>query len=183
MMNYYSSSDKADDTDDCTDFDDRDARALTEYLTVLDDVGRARDADDLFLVVSGSGSEYLVDARHGSCECPDARHRDVECKHQKRVAFATGRRSVPAWIETDAVDDQLGEHVDGPRIAAADGGELIVADDGGEIVDDSDERIEGPFPEFNKYGNYSGEDYYRCSACGAEAIRRKDLEDCCGGAQ
>jgi hypothetical protein len=90
---------------------------------------------------------------------------------------------VPAWINTDAVDGQLGEHVQGPRIAAADGGEILVAGDDAEILDDGSGRLEGPLPEFNKYGNYTGEDYYRCGRCGAEAIRRKDLDNCCGGAR
>ena len=27
------------------------------------------------------------------------------CKHQHRVAFATGERSIPAWVDTDAVDE------------------------------------------------------------------------------
>lgn len=37
-------------------------------------------------------------------------------------------------------------------------------------------RIEGPIPEFDKYHEYTGYDYYRCCACGAEAIRRRELE-------
>lgn len=113
-----------------TDLEPRDVRALTEYHSVLDDTGRARGADDLYLVVSESGSEYLVDARLGSCECPDHRHREVRCKHIRRVAYATGDRPVPAWIDTDAVDPQLGEHVDAtPRVAATDGG---IIDEGGD---------------------------------------------------
>lgn len=78
------------------DVDERDRRALTEYLTVLEDLGRARDADGLYLVVSQSGSEYLVDAHTGACECPDHEYRGVHCKHARRMAFATGDRpSVP----------------------------------------------------------------------------------------
>jgi hypothetical protein len=91
--------------------DERAARALTQFLTVLDDIGRARGAPDLYMVVSESGNEYLVDARHGACECPDAEYRDVTCKHQHRVAFATGRREIPDWVDADAVDPQLGIHV------------------------------------------------------------------------
>lgn len=102
--------------------DDRDVRALTEYLTVLDDVGRVRGADDLFLVVSESGSEYLVDRRTERCGCPDAEHRDPDggCKHVRRVAFATGARPVPAGLQ--GVDPQLGAHVDVDLDGAADGG-------------------------------------------------------------
>lgn len=91
-----------------------DERALTEVLTVLEDVGRVRHATDMFLVVSGSsGSEYLVDARDGVCQCPDHQYRERRCKHLRRVAFATGRRPVPEYLDQDDVDDQLGEHVSG----------------------------------------------------------------------
>jgi uncharacterized Zn finger protein len=112
-------------TDASTDLEQRAVRALTEYHTVLPNVGEARGADDVYAVVSQSGSQYIVDARHGSCTCPDARHRDGTCKHQHRVAFATGETPIPAWIDPDAVDSQLGLQVDGsPRLAATDGGAL-----------------------------------------------------------
>lgn len=118
--------------------DSRDERALTEYLTVLEDVGRAAGADDLYLVVSQSGSEYLVDARGGSCECPDHQHRDVRCKHVRRVAFATGERAVPAGICLDTIDEQLGDHVSGcPRFVVPDGGTDIKAE---KHAEDEDER-------------------------------------------
>ena len=103
------------------ELNDRTERALTQYLTVLDDVGRVKGAEDLYLVVSESGKEYTVDTRGGRCECPDHRHRGVECKHLKRVAFATGERPVPADVE--GVDPQLGDHVEGgPEVVATDGG-------------------------------------------------------------
>lgn len=93
------------------DVDERDRRALTEYLTVLDDVGRARDANGLYVVVSESGSEYLVDARGGVCECPDHEYRRGRCKHLRRVDFATARQPVPAGVPRDEIDDDLGQHV------------------------------------------------------------------------
>jgi hypothetical protein len=118
--------------------DTRDARALTQYLTVLDDVGRVRHAPELYLVVSESGSEYLVDTRgEGACECADHRHRGARCKHLRRVAFATGEREIPPWVDTDALDEQLAEHVDAtPQLAATDGGTRTVRDaaEGAEIV-------------------------------------------------
>jgi hypothetical protein len=120
-----SGSDRVNGHDDSrTELDDRTERALTEYLSVLPDTGRAAGADDLFLVVSQSGSEYLVDTRLGACECPDHEHRDARCKHLRRVAFATGAEAVPAGVE--GVDPQLGEHVDGaePATVATDGGRL-----------------------------------------------------------
>ena len=111
------------------DLEPRTERALTEYLTVLADVGQARGAPDLYVVISQSGSEYLVDADLGACSCPDAEYRDATCKHARRVAFATGATPIPAGV--DGVDDQLGAHVDAtPQVAAADGGEVAVEDSG-----------------------------------------------------
>lgn len=50
---------------------------------------------------------------------------------------------------------------------------------------DDEPRIEGPIPEFDKYGNATGYDYFRCTGCGVEAMRRRDLRDggckCDGG--
>lgn len=113
--------------------DERDVRALQQYLTVLDDVGRARGADDLYLVTSESGSEYLVDAREQTCECPDHEYRNVRCKHIRRVAFATGAEPIPTSV--DDVDPQLGMHVE--AAPATDGG-MIVAEDDAEILEDAD---------------------------------------------
>lgn len=93
--------------------DERDARALTEYMSVLPDGPRAMGAPGLYLVVSQSGSAYLVDHRDGRCECWNDKTTTEPCKHRRRVAFATGEREIPAWVDDDAVDDQLGEHVNG----------------------------------------------------------------------
>jgi len=127
--------------------DARDARALTECMTVLADVGEARGADGLYRVVGENGDTYTVDARSGACTCPDARHRNPDggCKHARRVAYATGERGVPAFVDTDAVDAQLGAHVDAtPQVAAADGGgEIIDAGDEGEILGRRDAEAEG----------------------------------------
>jgi hypothetical protein len=129
-------------TDDSTDaLKPREARALTEYMTVLADVGEARDAPGIYRVVGQNGGTYTVDTRgHGRCSCPDTEHRldDTEaCKHEHRVAFATGERAIPSGA--DGVDEQLGEHVDGgPRVAAADGG-IVDAGDDGEIFTDGDD--------------------------------------------
>lgn len=134
--------------------DERDARALTEYMSVLADVGRARDAPGLFTVVGQNGGTYLVDTHPGACECPDHEYRAGDlgphgCKHQRRVAFATGGRAIPAWVDRDEIDPALGEHVAGEvRFAAADGGEIIDAGDDGEILqedtDVDEEDLERP---------------------------------------
>jgi hypothetical protein len=124
-------------TDDSIDLNERDVRALSQYLTVLDDYGRARDADGLYMVVSESGEEYLVDTRTDTCECPDHEYRGVRCKHLRRVAFATGAREIPAGVACD-VDDQLGMHVHtgAPRQAATDGGQTLSPDVAEQLTDE-----------------------------------------------
>lgn len=99
---------------------DLDYRALTEYMTVLDDGdARSRGARGLYTVTSESGSQYLVDTGLPACECPDFQYRGRICKHIRRVMFATGRRDVPDWIEESDIDSQLGAHVEDIREASA----------------------------------------------------------------
>jgi hypothetical protein len=102
-------------TDDVDGEEDHelDYRALSEYLTVLEDGDvRARSADSLYTVHSASGETYLVDAAQRACECPDHEYRNRTCKHVRRVEFATGRRDVPEFADDAAVDPQLGLHVE-----------------------------------------------------------------------
>jgi hypothetical protein len=90
-----------------------DARALREYMTVLEDGDeRARRTPGLYTVTTESGSHYLVDTGLPACECEDFRYRDRHCKHIRRVLFATGRREPPEWATDHHVDPQLGEHVE-----------------------------------------------------------------------
>jgi hypothetical protein len=179
MSTYDSAALQSAATAESIDIEKRTRKALTQYLTVLE------EGPSLYSVTSESGAEYCVDTRAGRCTCDDHQYRDVVCKHRRRVAFATGAEAIPADAAAALdVDDQLGDHVDGEvRIAVADGGTIITAGDDGEVIDQDDDRVEGPFPEFDKRGNYTGADYYRCSACGAEAMREQDLDDCCGGAR
>jgi len=129
-------------TDESTDteLDTRDVRALTEKMSALPQGG------DIYTVVGENGGTYSVDAREGRCTCPDYKHNlptddgRKTCKHAARVSYAAGLRPVPAWVDTDAVDPQLGEHTDaGPQVAATDGG-IVDAGDDGEILtgDESD---------------------------------------------
>lgn len=46
-------------------------------------------------------------------------------------------------------------------------------------VNDDERRIEGPIREYDKYDRYTGYDYYRCTNCGRESMRRIDLVGCC----
>lgn len=110
-------------TDDVDGEEDHelDYRALSEYLTVLEDGDvRARSAGSLYSVHSASGSTYLVDAELPACECPDYEYRDRICKHIRRVEFATGRRDVPDFVDDAAIDKQLGMHVEDVTDAEAD---------------------------------------------------------------
>jgi len=110
------------DTEPLRDLDRRDVAALTEYMTVLEDVGEARGAEGLYTVVAQSGHTYLVDVETGACECDDAFYRDPDggCKHVRRCEFATGRRTIPAWVDRSRVDPQLGLHVTNSDETAAD---------------------------------------------------------------
>lgn len=71
-------------------------------------------AAGIYLVIFGSSRSDTVDVVTGACECDDSFYRQPEegCKHVRRVEFATGRREIPAWVETEAVDDRLGRYVD-----------------------------------------------------------------------
>jgi hypothetical protein len=93
--------------------DDRDVRALTEYMSTLPNVGIAAGAEGIFTVISESGRSYTVDVETGACDCDDAFYRQPTggCKHVRRVQFATGRRSIPEWVNEEAIDEQLGLHV------------------------------------------------------------------------
>ncbi len=132
-------------TDSSIEFEQRDARALTQYLTVLPEHGRARDADGLYVVVSESGSSYLVDVRHGACECPDAEYRDPDggCKHVRRVRYGTGERAIPAWVDPTAVNEYFSLHVgETPVVALTDGG-VTTVDDADDTADGCDEQGDG----------------------------------------
>lgn len=126
MSDYKAAEGESSVTDGRTDLEQRDVRALTEYMTTLSLGG------DVYSVTTQSGSEYRVDALEGRCTCPDKQHNleDGElCKHERRVRFATGEWAVPAWADRSAIDPQIGEHVSGTvQVAASDGGDLLAVD-------------------------------------------------------
>jgi predicted nucleic acid-binding Zn finger protein len=91
--------------------------------------------------IKGS-TQAITDRCEGRCTCPDYKHNlptddgRERCKHAARVAYATDERSVPAWVDTDAVDEQLGENVDaGPQ---------VVATHGEQVVEPAGERVRVP---------------------------------------
>jgi hypothetical protein len=95
-----------------TDIGDRSVRALTEYMSVLEDFDHVRGADDMYVVVTEK--QYTVDLREGSCTCPDATYNlgpGEQCKHEKRVRYATGDWEIPAGVDESSIDPDLGEHV------------------------------------------------------------------------
>lgn len=111
---------------------DRDVRALTECMTVLEDTGSVRGAPGLYEVVSQSGRTYTVDSYGKSCTCPDACYNDHVCKHIRRVMFACGMRPIPGGVDPDALDSHIGEHVEGtPRVGqvVTDGGPALATHD------------------------------------------------------
>jgi len=141
MSTYDSAALECAVTDDSIDLDRRDARALSECMTV-----RALGGD-IYSVTTASGSEYRVDAREARCTCPDHKHRDARCKHLRRVAFATGDVPIPCWVTADAVDPLLGQHVEGACVATTDGGVVLDAetDDAGRPDDCSCSEFEGKY--------------------------------------
>jgi len=175
---------------DCTDLPERAARALTEKMTVLPELGRAEGADGLFLVVTESGSEYLVDARTGVCECPDYQYREPDggCKHLHRVAYATGEVSIPAWVNSSAVDSHLGMRTDARPLvdsqteaSRSNKDESTVRADGGTRTEKGARRGEvHDLPETEPTYTYhrepehvGGARYLRCTGCGIECVLPK----------
>lgn len=94
--------------------DTRAAKALTEYMTVLDDLPEV-PGDEQYAVITQSGSQYEVDLGGETCSCPDHEYRDVECKHIHRVRYALGLEEVPEWADESEIDPRLGEHVSTSR--------------------------------------------------------------------
>lgn len=183
------------DANECIDLEDnRDVRALEQYLTVTPDIGRARGADDLALVTSESGTEYLVDVSEGSCQqkngevCPDQQYNleaGEKCKHVRRARIAMGEQTVSAAALADVgVDPRLGEHTNGPQVVTSDGGVVTNDDttvreaaDGAEILENDDvDPWEGPFAEYDRYGHPTGSKYRRCRDCGLEVHTDVDRE-------
>jgi len=43
------------------------------------------------------------------------------------------------------------------------------------------DRVEGPIPEIDRYGEPTGYSYFACTLCGREAMYKSDLDACCTG--
>ncbi|WP_254538733.1 hypothetical protein [Halomarina litorea] len=96
-----------DTTGDLPMTDPRDVRAMNELLAVYE------QAPGLYSVYSEEGTEYTVDAETGACTCPDAEYNqpDGGCKHARRVALWRGDEALPGWVNLDAVDPLLVDHL------------------------------------------------------------------------
>lgn len=89
--------------------DQRDVRALTEYLAICE------DGPGMYLVMNTDGDAYTVDTESGACTCPDAQHNlrpGETCKHARRVAYETGAKAIPAWCDRSAIDPLLLRNLD-----------------------------------------------------------------------
>ena len=43
----------------------------------------------------------------------------------------------------------------------------------------TERRIEGPIPEYDRFDQYTGYTYFRCTECGRESLTREGLAGCC----
>lgn len=146
--------------DDASTLDPRTHRARSEDMLVA-----LRKTGGIYSVRGESGSVYRVDICRTECTCPDQQKDSMErCKHIRRVEIELRNRTVPT------PDGRL------PDQPVADGG---IGTHGNRDKCESTKRIEGPILEFDKHGQPTGAEYYRCSVCGAEAMREQDLSRCC----
>jgi hypothetical protein len=151
--------------DSIDELESRTRRAYTESMQVtLERTGGQ------YTVFAESGNTYTVDIVEETCTCADHRENDPKngCKHRRRVEMEVRAKRVPT------PDGRI------PKRVASDGGTTVNS----QVEDRNDtRRIRGPIPEFDAYGEWTGKEYYRCRACGAEAMRKRDLEDCCEAAE
>jgi hypothetical protein len=146
--------------------ENRSIRARIESMDIsLVGIGR-------YGVTSQNGGEYTVDVLDRGCTCLDWIQSEPHggCKHMGRVNLEILAGFVPR------PDGRL------PASIISDGGQTKPSRT--ERTDErreSEARIEGPFWERDRYGEYTGVTYYRCQGCDTEALRRADLDaqPCC----
>jgi hypothetical protein len=139
----------------------RTRRARNEAMAV-----NLRRSGGIYTVQSESGNTYRVDITRMECSCPDQQQCGTDrCKHLRRVDMEIRNRTVPT------PDGRL------PERPVADGG--VATSSAHSDDSDTSSRIDGPLQEFDKHDNPTGMTYFRCTACGREAMRASDLSDCC----
>lgn len=187
MTTYETSGQESSGTDDV---EPRTRRAVTEYISILEDGPGVDGADGLYLAVSHSGESYVLDHRTGACECPDAEYNlspGEKCKHQRRLEVILGDREIPDAIDADDVDPQLGEHIDvnetpaatdatGDETAVATDGGIVVADDDGEILDETDGDRDDARPDDCDCGDFHTDAELPCWPCYREGFETPATE-------
>lgn len=161
--------------------DKRTIRAATESMSIDRHAGGPGEYD----VYAESGQVYRVSLLEETCACPDEEHNQPAdgCKHQRRVEMETGQREIPESIATGRTDVEnmirARERTSGqpnPKQVATDGG---VSVENGAVDAQSDEsgseitrHVE---PPSQALPGEAPATYYRCEACGREAMRKSDL--------
>jgi hypothetical protein len=123
----------------------------------------------VYSVFSQSGQTYLVDVFERSCTCPDWSKNEPEggCKHMRRVDLDIDAGVIPR------PDGRL--PIPEPRVVVHDGGTTDSTPADERLPTVRTHEFEGPFPEFDRYGQFTGGRYFRCRRCSREVIRRQDL--------
>lgn len=94
-----------------TQLDGLDAKALTTPMSVLPEGPGVEEAADMWLVLHQV--EHVVADVGGelTCDCKGNQF-GHKCYHIRRVEFELGCREIPAWVNRERIDDQVGAHVD-----------------------------------------------------------------------
>jgi len=167
------------DADDVEQLSDRDVRALTEHMDIYAD-----DPD----TTSEEVAVYNRGTRHIINPLMHYRQPDGGCKHLRRYEFEDGARDIPAWVQTDALDQSVGAPTadTAAQPAIADGGMVHARDaleaeavDGGHLVWDHDidkvgKRLAG-FAEVSDWDAIRSELVKR--GLGVGAIHHKEVYD------
>lgn len=156
-------STRADPNRSAADPEPRTKRAIEEKMDVLF-VGIGR-----YVVYSESGNQYEIDIFETACTCPDwqSQTTPTRCKHIRRVDLEIDAGTVPR--PDGRIDDSPSTPAH-PR-------KTIPSERWPANANESDGRLVGPIPEFDRYGRSTGATFWRCESCGREAIRRYDLEE------
>jgi len=174
------------DADGIEQLSDRDVRALTEHMDIYPD---DPDTTSEEIAVYNKGTRHIINPLSGYCDCEDMhfRHPDDGCKHLRRYEFEQGARTIPDWVQTDALDNSVDATPDAAaQPAIADGGMVHARDgleteavDGGHLVWDHDidkvgKRLAG-FAEVTDWDAIRSELVKR--GIGVGAIHHKEVFD------
>ena len=92
------------------DLTDDEARALGERMVVVE--GDPACWNDTEVAVYSGDTREAVNYVRGWCECPSDQCHEGPRKHRERMAFATGRKEIPAWVDRDVIDPLLLRRLD-----------------------------------------------------------------------